>query len=101
MVEKYTVVTELTGKSTLVRWLGESYRVNFYSIVNADDILAEVSRSGAYSPKFPVAKEDLAEYAGRSTYSEDVKAVFRGDGVSVSGDCVRFEKAAVNSYCRI
>lgn len=87
-----------SGKSTLVRWLSESYRVNFYSIVNADDILAEVSRSGAYLPKFPVAKEDLVEYAARSTYSEDVKAVFRGDGVSVSGDCVRFGKSAVNSY---
>lgn len=87
-----------SGKSTLVKWLSEDFRVNFYTFVNADEIFALVSETGAYSPKFPVSKEELVRFAEGSTYSEDVKAVFRSDSVRVEGDCVRFDKVAVNSY---
>lgn len=87
-----------SGKSTLVKWLSDDYRVNFYSFVNADDIFAQVLKTGVYSPKFPVTKAELIQYADASTYAEEVKAVFRGDSVWVEGDCVRFRKSSVNSY---
>lgn len=87
-----------SGKSTLVRRLREEYAVNFYDFLNADDIFAAVKRSGAYSPKFPVAQEELVAYAESSTYDESVKNCFRSGAIRVSADCVRFSQEAVNSY---
>lgn len=87
-----------SGKSTLVRRLQNDYSVNFYTFVNADDIFAQVFETGVFSPKFPVSKDELILYAERSTYGDDVKSVYRSDAVRVDNDCVRFEKAAVNSY---
>lgn len=100
MVKRFRLIAgpNGSGKSTLVRWLGDAYKVNFYSFVNADDIFALVAKTGAYSPKFPISKDELVGYAERSTYGDEVKDVFRGTAVSVEGDCVRFEKTAVNSY---
>lgn len=87
-----------SGKSTLVKRLRDDYSVNFYTFVNADDIFAQVARTGAYSPKFPVSKDELVRYAEESTYGADVKEVFRGAAVRVEGDCIRFDKNIVNSY---
>jgi len=87
-----------SGKSTLVTRLRDDFRVNFYSFVNADDILAQLLETGAYSPKFPVSKSELVRYADASTYGEDVRSVFRGDSVRVEEDCVRFDRTVVNSY---
>lgn len=100
MVKRFRMIAgpNGSGKSTLVRRLREDYCVNFYTFVNADDILAHISQTGAYSPKFPVSKDELVRYAEHSTYDENVKSVFRGASVQVEGDCVRFEKSAVNSY---
>lgn len=39
-----------SGKSTLMRQLATDYAVNFYDVLNADDIFAEVSRSGCFLP---------------------------------------------------
>lgn len=100
MVKRFRMVAgpNGSGKSTLVKRLHDDYRVNFYTFINADDILVQLSKSGAYSPKFPVAKEELVTYANASTYDESVKAVFRGEQVKVVDDCVRFESSAINSY---
>ena len=100
MVKRFRVIAgpNGSGKSTLVKRLRDDYSVNFYSFVNADDIFALVAKTGAYSPKFPVSKDELVRYAEDSTYGEDVKAVFRGVAVRIEGDCVRFDKEAVNSY---
>ena len=100
MVKRFRMIAgpNGSGKSTLVQRLRNDFSVNFYTFVNADEILAQVSRTGAYSPKFPVSKDELVRYAERSTYGEEVKNVFRGTSVQVEGDCVRFEKSAVNSY---
>lgn len=100
MVKRFRVIAgpNGSGKSTLVKRLRDDYSVNFYSFVNADDIFALVAKTGAYSPKFPVSKDELVRYAEDSTYGEDVKAVFRGEAVRIEGDCVRFDKVAVNSY---
>lgn len=100
MVKRFRMIAgpNGSGKSTLVQRLRDDFSVNFYTFVNADDILAQVSRTGAYSPKFPVSKDELVRYAECSTYDDAVKAVFRSTSVQVEGDCVRFEKRAVNSY---
>lgn len=87
-----------SGKSTLIGWLHDDYSVNFYTLLNADDILAHLLKTGAYSPKFPVSKEDLVRYAEATDYGEDVKSIFRGESVAVETDCVRFKREAINSY---
>lgn len=87
-----------SGKSTLVKFLSEAYRVNFYSFVNADDIFAHVKKEGAYSPRFPVEKDELIRYAESSSYDECVKDIFRSQLVRVDDDCVWFDPKAVNSY---
>lgn len=63
MVKRFRMVAgpNGSGKSTLVKRLQADYKVNFYTFVNADDILAQVLRTGAYSPKFPVSKAELGE----------------------------------------
>jgi len=87
-----------SGKSTLVKRLREEFAVNFYEFLNADDILADVSSSLAYSPRFPIELSELMEYAESSTYDESVKACMRSGKVSIDGDCVKFAADAVNSY---
>ena len=37
-----------SGKSTLTAWLMRDYAVNFYTMLNADDAFAQVTRSGAF-----------------------------------------------------
>ncbi len=100
MIKRFRMVAgpNGSGKSTLVKRLIEDYKINFYSFVNADDIFAHVAKFGAYSPKFPVEKEELVEYSEKSTYDESVKAIFRGNSVKVEDDCVKFDKSAINSY---
>ena len=60
MVKRFRMIAgpNGSGKSTLVQRLRDDYSVNFYTFVNADEILAQVSQTGAYSPKFPVSKEE-------------------------------------------
>lgn len=100
MIKRFRMVAgpNGSGKSTLVKRLQDDYKVNFYTFVNADDILAQVLKTGAYSPKFPVSKAELVKYAQESTYDENVKTVYRGEAIRVDGDCVRFEKSSINSY---
>ena len=100
MVKRFRMIAgpNGSGKSTLVKRLSEDYKINFYTFLNADEIFAHVAKAGAYSPKFPVEKADLVAYAESSTYDDKVKAFFRSDAVRVEDDCVKFDKAAVNSY---
>ena len=88
-----------SGKSTLTAWLMRDYAVNFYTMLNADDVFAQVKRTGAFFAPFPIDGENLAAYAGRTEYGDAEKARFRSGEISVDEDCVRFNsKAAVNSY---
>ena len=43
-----------SGKSTLVGLLRRDYAVNFYTMLNADEIFAEVSKTRAYLPALPL-----------------------------------------------
>ena len=88
-----------SGKSTLMRQLRDDYAVNFYTVLNADDIFASVSRTSAYQAPFPIAGESLQAYAKASSYDDAVKACFLNGAIRVEADCIRFfEPAAINSY---
>lgn len=51
-----------SGKSTLVGLLRRDYAVNFYTMLNADEIFAEIAKSGAYAPSLPVSEESLLKF---------------------------------------
>ena len=88
-----------SGKSTLMRQLRDDYAVNFYTVLNADDIFASVSRTSAYQAPFPIAGESLQAYAKASSYDDAVKACFQNGAIRVEADCIRFlDPAAINSY---
>lgn len=88
-----------SGKSTLTAWLARDYAVNFYTMLNADDVFAQVGRTHAFFAPFPIDGADLAAYAERTEYAEAEKARFRTGEISVDADCVRFlSDASVNSY---
>ena len=88
-----------SGKSTLAAWLAQDYAVNFYTMLNADEVFAEVSRTGACFVPFPVEASSLLAYVEKSQYAEGEKTFFRSGAIAVDFDCVRFHAAgAVNSY---
>ena len=88
-----------SGKSTLTAWLMRDYAVNFYTMLNADDAFAQVTRSGAFFAPFPIDGETLVAYALRSEYSDTEKNRFRSGEISVDADCVRFNSVeSINSY---
>ena len=55
-----------SGKSTLVGLLCRDYAVNIYTMLNADEILAEVSKTRAYLPTLPVDRESLLRWPCRA-----------------------------------
>ena len=88
-----------SGKSTLMRRLATDYAVNFYDVLNADDIFAEVRRTFAFQPRISVEPERLRGYAAASSYGEEVKRAFLNGAITVEDDSFRFREAsAVNSY---
>ena len=87
------------GKSTLVGLLCRDYAVNIYTMLNADEILAEVSKTRAYLPALPVDRESLLRYALASEYNSQTKSFFESGEISVADDTVRFKSdAAINTY---
>lgn len=88
-----------SGKSTLMRQLATDYAVNFYDVLNADDIFAEVSRSGCYQPHFCFDSRRLISYVDRSLYAPEVKACFVNGEIVINEDCVHFRsRTAINTY---
>ena len=88
-----------SGKTTLVDLLRRNYAVNFYTMLNADDIIAEVSKTHAYLPALPVDGESLRHYVRQSGYSPQVKVYFDNGDISVLDDTVRFgTRDAINTY---
>ena len=88
-----------SGKSTLVAWLAHDYAVNFYTMLNADDVFAQVKRTGAFFAPFPIDGESLVSYVENTEYAEAEKSRFKSGEILVDDDCVRFETVeAINSY---
>ena len=73
-----------SGKSTLVGLLRRDYAVNFYTMLNADEIFAEVSKTRAYLPALPVDRESLLRYALASEYNSQTKSFFESGFASVA-----------------
>ena len=80
-----------SGKSTLANLLRRDYAVNFYTMLNADDIFAEVSKTHAYLPALPVDGESLRRYAHQTEYAPQTKAYFENGDIFVVDD-------AINTY---
>lgn len=88
-----------SGKSTLAGLLRRDYAVNFYTMLNADDIFAEVSKTHAYLPSLPVDGESLLRYANQSEYTTQTKSYFENGDIFVVDDTVRFKTGgAINTY---
>ena len=88
-----------SGKSTLVGLLHRDYAVNFYTMLNSDDIFAEISKTSAYSPTLPVSEESLLKFVSDSEYSNETKSFFHSSDISVKDDMIRFAtKESVNTY---
>ena len=88
-----------SGKSTLVGLLRRDYAVNFYSMLNSDDIFAEISKTSAYSPSLPVSEEALLKFVSDSEYSDTTKAFFLSGEIAVKDDTIHFgSKESVNTY---
>lgn len=88
-----------SGKSTLFRLLRRDYAVNFYAMLNSDDIFAEVVRTGAYSPALPISEESLQSFVADSEYSDQTKGYFLKGDITVKDDTVHFESpGSVNTY---
>ena len=87
------------GKSTLTAWLTKDYAVNFYTMLNADDVFAQAKRTAAVFAPFPIDIEGLIAYAEQTEYPETEKEHFRSGKIVVDADCIRFMCAeAINSY---
>lgn len=52
-----------SGKTTLVKSLVRDYAVNFYDMLNADEIFAEVRSSSRFAPRILVENDDLLAFA--------------------------------------
>lgn len=88
-----------SGKSTLAVRLTCDYAVNFYTMLNADDMFAQAKRSKAILAPFPIDGERLVAYAERTDYAEAEKAHFQSSEITVASDCIRFSgDESVNSY---
>lgn len=88
-----------SGKSTLCGVLRRDYAVNFYTMLNSDDIFAEISKTNAYSPTLPISEESLLKFVNGSEYSDATKEFFRSGDIAVKDDTIRFgSKESVNTY---
>lgn len=101
MIKRFRMVAgpNGSGKSTLMRRLAADYAVNFYDVLNADDIFAEVMHSGCFQPRICFEPEALMRYAAESSYDGDVKASFANGEIRMDEDSVRFlTPQSINSY---
>lgn len=101
MIKRFRMVAgpNGSGKSTLMHRLASDYAVNFYDVLNADDIFAEVSSTGCYQPRLCFDSQKLLAYVSASSYGVRVKEYFAQGEIVVDEDCVRFlTDDAVNTY---
>ena len=87
-----------SGKSTLRAWLSSDYAVNFYTFLNADDLNAELVRTGRCAIPFACEPDELSAFVRTTSYDEAVKAPFLDGRIAAEGDFVSFAPDAVNTY---
>lgn len=88
-----------SGKTTLVNSLVRDYAVNFYDLLNADDIFAEARSSSRFAPRILVEEGGLLSFARASSYPAEVRRQFKDGGIRIASGIVRFRsQSCVNSY---
>lgn len=87
-----------SGKSTLRAWLSSDYAVNFYTFLNADDLNAELVRTGRCTVPFAFEPDELSAFVRTTSYDASVKEPFLDGRIVADRDFVRFGPDAVNTY---
>lgn len=87
-----------SGKTSLASWLAKDYSVNFYQMLNADNLMKTARETLRLAAPTPIGADELVAFAHATAYPPDVIALFANGGVAVQSDCVVFKKAAVNTY---
>lgn len=88
-----------SGKTTLVKSLVRDYAINFYDMLNADDIFAEVKSSSRFAPRILVENDELLAFARATSYSDEVRRPFENGDIGIASGIVRFRnQSCVNSY---
>lgn len=88
-----------SGKTTLVKSLVRDYAVNFYDMLNADDIFADVGSSLRFAPRILVESGRLTAYARAASYPAEVRRPFENGDIGILSGIVRFRnRSCVNSY---
>ncbi len=88
-----------SGKTTLYKLLTNVYAVNFYTFLNADDMLAEARQSNALRVPLPLERISLEEKLAASTFSKSALQPFRDGRIALEDGFFRFANpSAITSY---
>ena len=88
-----------SGKTTLYRLLTDCYAVNFYTFLNADDMLAEARETGVLRVPLPLEGVSLAAKLSASTFSNAALRPFSDGRIILEDGFFRFEdSSSITSY---
>ena len=88
-----------SGKTTLHRLLTDCYAVNFYTFLNADDMLAEARETGVLRVPLPLEGASLAAKLSASTFSDAALRPFSDGRIVLEDGFFRFgDSSAITSY---
>lgn len=88
-----------SGKTSLVARLAGDYAVNFYNMLNADDVFAHAKKEKVFPSPLSIDRESLSAYASISEYPDCEKKHFLSGEISVEDDCILFgSDESITSY---
>lgn len=88
-----------SGKTTLHRLLTGAYAVNFYTFLNADDMLAEARANGTLRVPLPIEGAALEDKLAVSTFPDSALCPFHDGRIVLKDGFVRFaDPSAITSY---
>lgn len=88
-----------SGKTTLYRLLTGKFAVNFYTFLNADDMLAEARDLGVLRSPIPIERPSLKEKLAESTFPDSALSPFHDGRIVLEDGFFRFTTpSAVTSY---
>lgn len=79
-----------SGKTTLWHWLEQTYSVNFYTTINADEMFAEAVANRILRAPLPVDEASLVNFLFESGYPGEIQRPFRDGRIALAGDSFRF-----------
>ena len=88
-----------SGKTTLHHLLRDVYAVNFYTFLNADDMLAEARANGVLRMPLPVEESALKAKLDENSFPDDALAPFYDGRITLGDGFFRFgDRSAITSY---